>query len=192
MMIMSIICRFFNKLIRLPQSYGFGVQSPSAYSFINNVINEKYLYYAYQKLNYLFPEISDGERRLLQFYFRVVNFSQPSSWIDVCAPSEMMQQYVSEGCHHTQYESNTTLSEIDHFDIVRIKDDNEEIVSHLLDIATHKSILIVEGIYTSKDMSVLWKKLILDNRVRVSYDLLDCGLLFFDNKTKQHYKLFIR
>ncbi len=43
---------------------GFGVQSPSAYSFIRYVINEHYPYYAYQELQEQFPQLNRREHKV--------------------------------------------------------------------------------------------------------------------------------
>ena len=44
---------------RCGYSRGFGVQSPSAYSFIRYVINEHYPYYAYQELQEQLPQLNN-------------------------------------------------------------------------------------------------------------------------------------
>ena len=46
----------------------------------------------------------------------------------------------------------------------------------------------VQGICYSKKMKTLWNQLKEDERVGVTFDLYDLGLLFFDKtKIKQHY-----
>ena len=54
--------------------------------------------------------------------------------------------------------------------------------------ATPKSVFVVHGICYSKEMKALWKKLQADERVGITFDLYDVGLLFFDKtKIKQQY-----
>ena len=53
---------------------------------------------------------------------------------------------------------------------------------------TPKSVFVVHGICYSKEMKALWKKLQADERVGITFDLYDVGLLFFDKtKIKQQY-----
>ena len=54
--------------------------------------------------------------------------------------------------------------------------------------ATPKSVFVVHGICYSKEMKALWKKWQADERVGITFDLYDVGLLFFDKtKIKQQY-----
>ena len=56
---------------------GFGVQSPSAYSFIRYVINEHYPYYAYQELQEQFPQLNRREHKVGRLLLRLSNHWQP-------------------------------------------------------------------------------------------------------------------
>ena len=54
-------------------------------------------------------------------------------------------------------------------------------------------ILIIEGIHKTKKAYINWKEIIKDETVRVSFDLYDCGVLFFDEKMyKRNYKAMLR
>ena len=56
---------------------------------------------------------------------------------------------------------------------------------------TPNSLFVVHGICYSKAMKNLWKQLQNDERVGITFDLYDVGLLFFDTtKIKQHYGFF--
>jgi len=55
----------------------------------------------------------------------------------------------------------------------------------LLPLCNDRSVIVVEGICRQKS---IWRQLVSDNRVRISFDLYYCGILMFDSKrTKQHY-----
>ena len=60
-------------LRRIRHSRGFGVQSPTAYSFIRYVINEHYPYYAYSELAEQFPSTGWCERKLFRLYLRIAS-----------------------------------------------------------------------------------------------------------------------
>ena len=68
-------------LSRIGNCRGFGVQSPSAYSFIRYVINEHYPYYSYSDLRVLFPNLLWKQRKLFELYFRLSNFAQSKYWL---------------------------------------------------------------------------------------------------------------
>ena len=72
----------FKELInRLRHNRGFGVQSPSAFYFVTQVLKEKLPYYAYDSIDKI-SQISDTHsRKYCRRLFRVVNFLHPKSII---------------------------------------------------------------------------------------------------------------
>ena len=52
------------KINRYRQSRGYGVQSPSDYEFIRNVIKERMPYYAYAAMKKRFPLIRQSKSHL--------------------------------------------------------------------------------------------------------------------------------
>ena len=53
---------------------------------------------------------------------------------------------------------------------------------------TQQSVFVIRGIHYSKAMKNLWERLKTDDRVGITFDLYDVGILFFDKtKIKQHY-----
>ena len=64
----------------------------------------------------------------------------------------------------------------------------EEVFRVCVRRTTLKSVFVVHGICYSKEMRAFWKRLQADERVGITFDLYDIGLLFFDKtKIKQHY-----
>ena len=59
-------------ITRLACCRGFGIQSPSAYSFVRYVVNEHYPYYAYADLAASFPQLGRRERKFNQKSILVV------------------------------------------------------------------------------------------------------------------------
>ena len=70
-------------LSRITHCRGFGVQSPSAYRFIRYVVNEHYPYYAYADLREKFPYIGSTDEKLCRLYFRIANYQQPMTFINI-------------------------------------------------------------------------------------------------------------
>ena len=67
---------WFSKLLRLPRSRGFGVQSPTDYHFLRHVIRQKMAYYAYTDLEKNTLLLSKREKEILRYYFRLANYIQ--------------------------------------------------------------------------------------------------------------------
>ncbi len=60
-------------LSRWWQNKGFGIESKTDYAFLNDVIKEKYPYYAYEDMRRKHPEDSERELRKRELRFRVAN-----------------------------------------------------------------------------------------------------------------------
>ena len=179
-------------VFRIGCSRGFGVQSPSAYSFLRYVVNEHYPYYSYQDLKNEFGNINPLVTKLARFYFRMANFCQSEIWYDYKAGNDIYQRYVVAGSKSTVFVSFTDVEKIETFGIARISlvDDYEKVYNHLAEIASNKSILIIENIKQDKIIRDFWKQVMGDNRTFVTYDLYYCGIVFFDStKCKCNYKV---
>lgn len=183
--------RMFVWLRRIRHVRGFGVQSPSAYRFIRYVINEHYPYYAYSDLKNCSGVLTNNELRLYRLYLRLSNYMQASTWVDCCTNSDdVVRKYIYSGSVNTQYVHCSSVSSVSTFDVLRVNSNelDYEGYEHLLSLASSHSMLIVEGIYSNKCSKQMWKKVVNDERTGVTYDLYDCGLVFFDKKKyKQNY-----
>ena len=173
---------------------GFGIQSPWAYRFVRYVVNEHYPYYAYDDLRPLFLHLSKRERRVCELYLRIAN-QQADEAVLVGDVSEAKRAYLHAGCLRMAFssmgEGACSLTE-DSFSLAVVAhgQDMEQQVLSLINRATDASLLIVEGIHRNGETRRSWARILQDKRVRVSFDLYYCGLLFFDKKKyKQHYKI---
>ena len=76
---MNQLTRLWVWLSRVHHSLGFGIQSPTDYVFVREVVNEHAPYYAYQPLN---KQSGDWlKRKLGRLYFRLVNWRQPTAML---------------------------------------------------------------------------------------------------------------
>ncbi len=182
-------------ITRLTCCRGFGIQSPSAYSFVRYVVNEHYPYYAYADLADSFPQLGKRERKLGEFYFRLANFAQAYQWLCCGSMPHWLAPYVQAGCKGTavvglkEAELHVGISP-EHPLVVHLLDPlrAEETYERVLPMLNQKSILVVEGIGYSHHARQLWQKLRHDLRTGVTFDLHYCGLVFFDTvRPKQHY-----
>ena len=179
-------------VLRMGYSRGFGVQSPSAYSFLRYVVNEHYPYYAYQKLKNESGNVNPLVTKLSRFYFRMANYCQSNIWYDYEADNNVYQKYIVAGCKSTQFIPFTDVNQIEFFKIARISllGDYIKVYNHLVAIADNTSILIIEDIKRDKKTRAFWKQIIDDSRAFATYDLYYCGVVFFDStKCKCHYRV---
>ena len=96
-------------LTRLTCCRGFGIQSPSAYSFVRYVVNEHYPYYAYADLCQQLPNISKRERKLGEFFFRLANFAQVVASLACTLCANSMQTHPTYSFAALQYTIAYTL-----------------------------------------------------------------------------------
>lgn len=205
MNILRTLKRPFIWLARIRYRCGYGVHSPFAFELITCLIYEKTSYYAYQQLaseqkkqspsrgkgwNHETPKVN----RLL---FRLVNRRQPSTIVDAGAPSAS-SLYLLAGKADAYSVSASDLSELfletgAPVDFLYLHHPgNPAFVEDVFQICagrtTPQSIFVVGDIHSSPPMKALWKRFQADERVGVTFDLYDVGILFFDRtKIKQHY-----
>ncbi|WP_336527659.1 hypothetical protein [Bacteroides acidifaciens] len=197
------IKRPFIWLSRFRYRCGYGVHSPFAFSLITDVIYEKMPYYAYASLEKEQKRLvrergySRDSQKVNRFLFRLVNKVQPATIVEVGRPS-VASLYLQSAKPSAEYLFASDLSELFldtdvPVDFLYLNDyRNPELLEKVFDICvrrtTLKSVFVVHGICYSKEMKALWKRLQEDERVGITFDLYDLGLLFFDKtKIKQHY-----
>lgn len=180
---------------------GHGVHSPFAFDFITTVIYEKTPYYAYHELKQKSggstcpPCGSSGKiNRLL---FRLVNRVQPGNIIDAGNHSSaaLYLQYAKKGARYVSVEEWAGYcpeeeGQVDFLYLHNYADPVfvEKIFFASLPYAHEKTLFVIEGIHRSAQMKALWKRAMEDERVGITFDLYDLGILFFDRtKLKQHY-----
>ena len=197
--------RLWNWCRRFRHRCGYGVHSPADFFLITSVIYEKSPYYAYRTLqqrgfsNFL-PHYRRKVNRLL---FRMVNYLQPSTLIEVGfgngasmsymrAASRTMNSVTMKGRQREK-----TLERLQHeleqcrqLDCLHIAytDHYREVYEAALPYVGPKSWFVIGGIHQSKERAAWWQQVVDDPRTVITYDLYDLGLVFFTPKrTKQHY-----
>ena len=178
--------------LRCGYTRGFGIQSPSAYSFVRNVINQHDPYYAYEDLE----EEMKGQplqfRKLGRLFFRLANFWQAH---DVVMSSYDYVPYINAGCHKSlvkmidDYDFENALQPV----LVILKVDwleEESIRQEVLENSSDQMLLVLMDIYANRKNNQLWKQIHRDEHCGVTYDLYTCGIIFFDkSKYKQDFKI---
>lgn len=179
-----------NWIHRMGYSRGFGVQSPSAYSFIRYVLTEHYPYYAYDELKMRFKSFDHATKKKGRLYFRLANYAQASHWFDYHSAEQPYAAYVHEGCRKTVFQAIDGKTIPHTFRIARLSmsEDYQAVYEALCKVATDDSILILEGINDNKDTKAFWKRVQETQKATRTYDLFLCGIIVFDtSKHKHHY-----
>ena len=52
--------------------------------------------------------------------------------------------------------------------------------------------MIVNHIRDDKHMFSFWNEILADNRTGLTIDMFSTGIVFFDNRPKQNYTIFLR
>lgn len=180
----------WNWIHRMGYSRGFGVQSPSAYSFIRYVLTEHYPYYAYDELKMRFKSFDHATKKKGRLYFRLANYAQASHWFDYHSAEQPYAAYVHEGCRKTVFQAIDGKPIPHTFRIARLSmtEDYQAVYEALCKVATDDSILILEGINANKDTKAFWKRVQESQKATRTYDLFLCGIIVFDtSKHKHHY-----
>lgn len=197
--------RPFIWLSRFRYRCGYGVHSPFAFSLITDVVYEKMPYYAYQSLQKEQKKMSrerswtKGTKKVNRFLFRLVNKVQPATIVELGCPSAA-SLYLQSAKPSAEYLFASELSELFldadvPVDFLYLNDyRHPELLEETFRICARRtssrSVFVVHGICYTKAMKALWKRLQEDERVGITFDLYDVGLLFFDKtKIKQHYKV---
>lgn len=197
--------RPFIWLSRFRHRSGYGVHSPFAFDLITQVIYQTTPYYKYKDLAAEQKKLAYEKgnnwkyesRKVKQLLFRLVNYIQPGTLVDAgrLAASSL---YLKAGKEGVDYTSASDLSELFleagvpvgflYLHDYRHPEFVEEVFRICAARTTGKSVFVIEGICYTPQMKNLWKRMQQDEKVGITFDLYDLGILFFDKtKIKQDY-----
>lgn len=192
---MNRFVRTIHWLCRKPRTRGFGVQSPFAYHFVTKLVHEKLPYYAYEDLLIKYPTDNPTEIKLRQLWLRLSNYAQPQRACVCTEHADVYADYLRAGCEKVNIVGeeyilgDVSLESLDIF-LVSIKADWRQMFDNFVIRAKPTAILVVMNIHSSRTAYTVWKEMILDKRTGVTFDLWDCGIIFFDKKLyKCNYKI---
>lgn len=77
--------KFGDWINRKRHNRGFGIQSPSAFFFITQVLKEKLPYYAYEQLDDIAEECGRSSKQNCRQLFRIANYFAPASAIAIAS-----------------------------------------------------------------------------------------------------------
>jgi len=198
---MNLVKRIYIWCRRFRYRCGYGVQSPTAFSFIVDVIYQKTPYYAYASLDRQRVVLLRGKYKdslkLDRLLFRLANEFRPQCITEYAPASLVARYYLCAGCKIARYNEilessslNSILANLSKIDLLHMGMSlyTEDILEKSLSLIHEHSIIIMDDIYKDKSAKRLWDKIRKDERVVTSFDLYEVGLLMFLPRiNKQHY-----
>lgn len=202
---MTFIRKYWNWCRRFRHRCGYGVHSPSDFFLITFVIYENLPYYAYRELEKkpFVKSLPHYRRKVNRLLFRLVNYLRPQTLIEVgegngasyeymCAARKDMYSYALQGTDLTQTlnELQERLSVMNRLDMLHIAHTPyyKEVFDKALSFVSDSTCMIIGKPYASKEKEAWWKQLMENDKVVLTFDLFDIGLVFFDKKRcKQHH-----
>lgn len=213
---MGKICDWIN---RQRHNRGFGIQSPSTFFFVTQVLKEKLPYYVYPILEAI-AHGKNHKAKHLKELFRITNHYQPSNIISIgshtaaCAlvaarPSvasfSIDATPPSKAIHEllTGYNSKVQQGDITTLTKLALKEtrvagmiyigncaERKELLEAAIPYTDKNSIIVIEGIRSDKATQIWWKSVIEDQRTIITFDFYNTGMLLFNKERfKQHYIL---
>jgi hypothetical protein len=172
-----MICGLFRNMT----GKGYGVQSPFAFHFITQVVNERMPYYGIQDLHMKYGESNrEGE-----VSFRISNWLQPVQIIDLFHDT-IINDYVKSGCLKSRFLCETVDAELCRT-LVLIDVEKSDMCESIISAAKEWTVMIVFRINEDK---CKWKSIVDDERASITIDIQKFGIVLFRKKTfKQKYKI---
>ena len=191
---MNFYFRPLRWLRRFRKRCGYNIHSPFAFNFVTGVIYEAGRFYAYSVLESQGVNVPKRARlKDDRLVFRVVNFAEPKCIVAVGPDAEAFRHT----CDYIRAARNCPLCVNPRIDELKATppdflytdcEDWKAHVDHFLPHIHDRSALLIKGIYRSKASLQAWKQLIAQPEVRVSFDLYDFGICFFEKRlNKEHF-----
>lgn len=182
-------------LRRMKYIQGFGIQSPSAFSFDREVINDHTFYPIYAELRRTDKTLTAVERKKARLLYRINRSIKADNFCFCPAMSVAYERYIKAACDKTLVEEvgetdktsvNDTLCQRNIY-FLTAGEHCQKFYETLRTTINEESIVIVDSIKHNATAKAFWKQIVADERVSFSFDLYYLGIAFFDKRPKQNY-----
>ena len=160
--------RFFTFLKRIRHCAGFGVQSPTDYAFVREVIYERWPYALYAELEAHYGDTGSFLLKLSQLLLRVSNYAQASQIGVIGNLPPVMEAHLKAGCRKSE--------------IMTVKGQKSKDKGRgegTLDFSP--SSLDIFPLLIATELNEQWQAYISKEHI-ISYDLYYLGIAFYDEK----------
>lgn len=204
---MLLARRIWNWCRRFRYRCGYGVHSPSDFFLITSVMYEGLPYYAYKPLKAASStkSLPHYRERINKLLFRLVNYFRPASLVDVGQGNGDALRYMREARpsmvvvalegldkDDTLLRLKKELTKLKKVDFLHIgfTPYYKEVFEVAFPYLHERSCVVMGDIYASAEREAWWKERTTDERVVITFDLYDIGLMLFEGKRfKQNYKV---
>lgn len=180
-------------LCRIPHRKGYGIHSPFAFNLVTGVIYERGAYYAYDQLKREYPTVQDEyPTKDLQLLLRLCNDARPRRGVVVASECDAVVAYMKAGCRECEFThwddaKQMNLEKVDWLYVGR-EADVQKVLGLMVDKMAESAVIVVRDIYQSDQVKQAWDKMKRSERVRVTFDLYDFGLAYFEQRlNKEDY-----
>lgn len=185
------VIRCYHSIVRWGQSHGFGVQAPSAYRFVKDIVRQSWPYYAYETLYERYPEEDSHSLALHRFLLRFSNFMQTKLWA-VNDVDEVDLAYIKAGASKALV-SDISLRQVGKQSFFDIGNTDEEKNAHGENGICQCSAVVVKDIHLNDESWKLWRALVESYNGYLTFDLYDCGVIFLDASLQGgNYKVMLK
>ncbi|WP_288328529.1 hypothetical protein [uncultured Prevotella sp.] len=182
-------------LQRMKYIQGFGIQSPSAFSFDREVINNHTSYSVYVELNKICPIKNAEERKKARLLYRINRFAKADTFYFCPTKLPHYERYITAANEKTLVENVETKYE------TTVETASNKVAIYFFTVCNHsktfyaalrktinaQSFVIVDNINKTEEAKAFWHEIVDDERVSFSFDLYYMGIAFFDKRPKQNY-----
>ena len=182
-------------LQRMKHIQGFGIQSPSAFSFDRKVINDHTSYPIYAELKRLGNTLTAVERKKARLLYRINRFAEADRFCFYPTELPAYESYIKAACEKTLVEEAKTLGEEGEgtasdgsaIYFLTVSEHCQTFYERLRTTINAQSFVIVDDIKRNAETRAFWQQIVDDERVSFSFDLYHIGIAFFDKRPKQNY-----
>lgn len=175
-------------LWRIGHCKGFGIQSPTDYRFVVDVVNGRDAEAYDARLDEAFPSLGRRERKLCRLYRRIAHYAKPRLAVDYRPKNAASTAFISSGWSEATVTNE--LPDAGEIDLLRIDADEdwEQTFAKALPRMDERSVMIVTAIKRNRKAREQWRCIVRDTRATITFDLYYAGIAFFDHRRyKQHY-----
>ncbi|PDP60346.1 hypothetical protein [Prevotella intermedia] len=182
-------------LQRMKHIQGFGIQSPSAFSFDRKVINDHTSYPIYAELKRVGNTLTAVERKKARLLYRINRFAEADKFCFYPTKLPAYESYIKAACEKTLVEEAKMLGEEGEdaafnesaIYFLTVSKHCQAFYERLRTSINAESFVIVDDIKRNAETRAFWQQIVDDERVSFSFDLYHIGIAFFDKRPKQNY-----